>query len=208
MSTRRKLILIGAVAVLVIFVLLTLAQNWGKATAQRDIRRAESAAAACIANPGGGAQQCEFAAREIGAALPEIERSGKQELILRTQKTLAQVHMATGKHMEAAGLYVKVAAAHPQQSAPYRDVAEAYSLAGRHRAAERYARLSVQLQPDDWRAHAHHGRILARAGKSAEAVVALEEALAQAPAEQRRAIEHMLRQVEARLPAAVAGENG
>lgn len=194
---RRRLLLLGGIAVLGLFVLLTFAQNWGKATAQRDIKGAESAARACIANPRVAARQCGFAAREIGAALPELEQSDKQEVTRQAQKTLADVYMAIGKYREAAELYTKRAAATPQQSAPYRDVALAYSMAGNHRAAERYARLAVQLQPDDWRAHAFHGRILARAGQREQARAALALALESAPAGEqdgiRRAMDNLRR---------------
>lgn len=199
---RRKLLILGIIAVIGVFVLLTFTQNWGKATAQRDIKGAENAARACVANPRVAARQCEFAAREIGAALPELEQSDQQALTRQAQKTLGDVHLATGKYREAAELYTRRAAATPQQSAPYRDVALAYSMAGNHRAAERYARLAVQLQPDDWRAHAFHGRILARAGQRTAALAALRQALEFAPPGEQAAVRQAMEKLNPTLPEA------
>lgn len=198
-SPKRRLVLLGGGAVVGLFVLLTFTQNWGKATAQRDILQAKNAAQACIANPHAAAGQCAYAAREIGAALPEMEKSDKAALTLQARKTLAQVHMAMGQYAQAAELYRQVAAATPQQSIPYQDVAQAYSLAGKHRAAERYARLAVQLAPDSWKPHLLHGRILARAGKAEAALGALRQAHDLAPAEAQANIRQAMEKVRTSL---------
>lgn len=200
MSPRRKLVLLAAVAIVVLFIVLTLAQHWGKATAERDVKRAEDAAKACIANPRAAAAQCTFAAKQLSEALPTIELTKKPELLEQTQKTLAQIYMATGKFLEAADLYVKLAATTPQQSTPYRDVATAYSMAGKHRAAERYSRLAIQLAPDDWRAYVAHSRILMRANQPEQALAALEQALAFAPVGEQTAIRQTMERTRGQRP--------
>lgn len=197
---KRKLVLIGIVAVVGAFVLSTFTQNWGKATAQRDIKAAENAAKACIASPRTALKQCAFAEQEISAALPELETSDKKDLIQLAQKHLAEVYMATGKYDKAAELYSSLAAVAPQQSESYRDLALAYSMAGKHRAAQHFAGLSVQLAPDSWKAHALQSRILARVDEPAAALAALEQAFALAPKKEQPALRQAIDKMRALQP--------
>lgn len=205
MTPKQKLAILGGGGVIGLFVLLTFAQNWGQATAQRDVKHAENAVKACLANPKAAAKQCVYATKEIGAAIPEMDPATQQPEILKAHQQLAQLLMATGAYREAAKSYVKVAAATPQQSPPYRDVALAYSLGGEHRAAVHYATLSVQLAPTSWKSLQMLGRVQYRAEMPKEALESFKKALTTAPIEEKPGLENAILKIQSKLtPSATA----
>lgn len=201
MTPKQKLAILGGAGVVGLFVLLTFAQNWGQATAQRDVNQSENAVKACLANPKAAARQCAFATKELRAAIPEMDPATQKAAILKAHQQLAQVLMATGVYRDAAKSFEKVAAASPQQSAPYRDIALAYSLGGEHRAAVHYATLSVQLAPTSWKSLQMLGRVQYRAKMHDEALESFKKSLEAAPLEEKSGLEKAIEKIQLTLNA-------
>ncbi len=207
MNPKAKLALIAVGAVTVIFLVSSFGKNWGKVTAERDLNQAQKAAKACIANPQAAAKYCAQAAREIGAALPDLEKSEKKELAPRARKTLADVHLAMGQFDAAIAGYQQLVDLEPQQGNRHGDLARALSKANRHNEAMRAAQLAVQLSPTAWQAHRLNGQILSAAERHPEAIAAFEQAATLAPPDQQDAARKAIEKLKQKIAAATLTPN-
>ncbi len=197
----------AGIGVFLLFIVVTFAQNWSQATAQRDLKNARHAAKACLANPQASARYCTYAVKEISGTLPDLEKSGHPETALQAQKMLADVQLAMGRIDDAISNYQKLVFLEPQQGYRHGDLARALSKAGRHNEATRASLLAVQLSPNAWQAHRMNGRVLEAAGNTQAAIAAFHQAAILAPPDQQHAAKLAIAKLQEKLTASTLAPN-
>ena len=123
----------------------------------------------------------------VASRAEKIYRENKsfKSRIIQLYENMARLANSLDNYKMAVQAYEKLTYYEPQTAPNYGFLARSLVRAGQPRAAVQYARLAVQLQPDQWHAHRINAQVLEANNELREALDAYQKALDLAPMDEK-----------------------
>lgn len=124
------------------------------------------------------------------------ENKSFKSRIIQLYENMARLANSLDNYEMAVQAYEKLTYYEPQTASNYGLLARSLVRAGQPRAAVRYARLAVQLQPDQWHAHRINAQVLEANNELREARDAYQRAVELAPLDEKDKLEKEIVRLE------------
>lgn len=183
-SGKKKLILLGTIAVIFLFFASTYLKNWDATIAEKTTEDLTPKVKAAIRDFKTARNECPKLVKRLQESIASL---GKKESVikkLKATKLIAECQMAARQYDSAAEYYGKLAEAEPQVARWHGLMTEALFNSGRYEEAIRIGRLAVQLDPKEYQWRRQEARILAKLGLFKRADKAFQAAIKIAPYEE------------------------
>jgi tetratricopeptide (TPR) repeat protein len=181
--SRIKLIL-GFVAVLVTFFLVTFSNNWDNASAKKIIDDLEPVVKSMKNRPIEARKHCPGIVKKLQGSITKLEGKDVEIRRLKIIKLISDCELASQQYSDAASSLAKLLNAEPQVAKWHGLRAEVLFKLGNLNEAIREARLAVQLEPTSFQWKIQEARILAQTAMHNRAKRAYEAAIKIAPYDQ------------------------
>jgi tetratricopeptide (TPR) repeat protein len=181
--SRIKLIL-GFIAVLVTFFLVTFANNWDNASAKKIIDDLEPVVKSIKNRPIEARKHCPGIVKKLQGSITKLEGKDVEIRRLKIIKLISDCELASQQYMAANKSLAELSNAEPQVAKWHGLRAEVLFKLGNLNEAIREARLAVQLEPASFQWKIQEARILAQTAMQNRAKRAYEAAIKIAPYDQ------------------------
>lgn len=178
---NKKKLLVGGVLVFIVFFSITFIKNWGVAVSGNLVEKYAPVIKALKNDPKAARLQCPEMIAKLEKSLPELELSKDKLQKPRAQKLIADCAFAAGDYNKAIVYLKQLYVLDPNNAQWYWKIADTYTRAGKFGESLHYARLSTQLDPQNFNYQLLYARILAKLGLKNRAVTAYAQAVKVAP---------------------------
>lgn len=177
---KKKWLIVG-VLVFIVFFSITFIKNWSVAVSGNLVEKYAPVIKGFKNDPKAARIHCPEMIANLEKSLPELALSKDKLQKPRAQKLIADCAFAIGDY-EKAIVYLKALyTLDPNNAQWYWKIADAYTRTGKFGESLNYARLSTQLDPQNFKYNLLHARILAKLGLKNRAVSAYAQTIKVAP---------------------------
>lgn len=184
MKISRIKLMLGFIAVLATFFLVTFSNNWGNATAKKTTEDLEPIIKSVKLNPIEARKHCPAIIKKLRDSITKLEGKDVEIRRLKIIKLISDCELASQQYRAASSSLAELSNAQPQVARWHGLRAEVLLKLGNLNEAIREARLAVQLEPTSFQWKVQEARILTQTTLRNRTKRAYEAAIKIAPYDQ------------------------